>query len=136
MRIIGPDELVFGVDDLNACRTFLVDYGLDEETWEDGKGGTFVALDNTAITVRARNDSSLPKPLPSGSTLRQTIYGVEDASVLDEIEAELSTDREVTRDGNGAIALWVGDDAGTRRALYATHRAGPVAASGAVTVGR
>ncbi|MBV7380626.1 VOC family protein [Maritimibacter dapengensis] len=105
MRIIGPDELVFGVDDLNACRTFLVDYGLDEENWEDGKGGTFVALDNTAITVRARDDSSLPKPLPSGSTLRQTIYGVEDASVLDEIEAELSTDREVTRDGNGAIAL-------------------------------
>jgi hypothetical protein len=30
MRILGPDELIFGVDDLESCRTFLIDYGLSE----------------------------------------------------------------------------------------------------------
>ena len=41
MRIIGPDELIFGVDDMEACRAFLSDYGLQEKP-----GGTFEALDD------------------------------------------------------------------------------------------
>ncbi|MDN7868381.1 glyoxalase, partial [Burkholderia multivorans] len=28
MNIIGPDTLVFGVDDVSACRQYLLDYGL------------------------------------------------------------------------------------------------------------
>lgn len=119
MRIIGPDELVFGVDDLDACRAFLKDYGLAEADWS-AAGGAFTALDNTAITIRKRNDASLPKPLASGSTLRQTVYGVVDAASLDEIEAELGKDRKVARDGNGAIACL--DDLGFALKFQLTRR--------------
>lgn len=98
MRIIGPDELIFGVDDTDACKAFLKDYGLDE-----ADDGTFEALDKTAITIKAKDDPSLPPPLPTSTMLRQTIWGVEDEATLDEIEAELSKDRDVTRDGNGRI---------------------------------
>ena len=104
MRIIGPDEMVFGVDDLAASRQFLVDYGLDEESWDD-TGGTFTACDKTAITIRARDDARLPAPLASGSTLRQTVYGVEDAASLDEIEAEMQKDRVVVRAADGSITF-------------------------------
>ncbi len=31
MNILGPDYLVFGVDDLAGCRQFLLDYGLREQ---------------------------------------------------------------------------------------------------------
>jgi len=120
MRIIGPDELVFGVDDLEACRTFLTDYGLTEAGWSDA-GGTFVALDNTAITIRNRDDAGLPKQLASGNTLRQTVYGVEDAASIDAIEAELGKDREVIRDGNGAIVCE--DDLGFTLKFQVTRRA-------------
>ncbi|GAB4356848.1 MAG: VOC family protein [Oricola sp.] len=120
MRIIGPDELVFGVDDLAACRTFLVDYGLAEDSWSDDAGGTFIALDNTAITIRRRDDASLPPQLASGSTLRQTVYGVEDAAAVDAIEAELSKDRDVVRDGNGAIVCE--DDLGFALKFQVTRR--------------
>ncbi|MFV0386060.1 VOC family protein [Paracoccus sp. (in: a-proteobacteria)] len=119
MRIIGPDELVFGVDDLDACRQFLLDFGLAEESWSDA-GGTFVALDNTAITIRARDDASLPPQLASGNTLRLTVYGVVDAASIDEIEAELGKDRVVTRDGNGAIACQ--DDVGFALKFHVTRR--------------
>ncbi|MCB1388693.1 MAG: VOC family protein [Rhodobacteraceae bacterium] len=102
MRIIGPDELVFGVDDLAACRQFLTDYGLTELDWSDA-GGTFAALDNTAITVRARSDAGLPRQLASGNTLRLTVYGVEDRASLDEIAAEMEKDRTVTRNADGSI---------------------------------
>ena len=123
MRIIGPDEMVFGVDDLSACRTFLLDYGLDEQSWDEATGGTFTAIDNTAVTVRRRDDAALPAPLASGSTLRQTVYGVESAGVLDEIEAELSTDREVLRAEDGSITLV--DDCNMALKFQVTRRSFP-----------
>ena len=98
MRIVGPDELIFGVDNLDACTQFLRDYGLDETS-----DGRFEALDGTALTVRAKDDPSLPPPLPTSTLLRQTVWGVEDAATLDSIEAELSKDRPVTRDEAGRI---------------------------------
>lgn len=103
MRIIGPDEVVFGADNLDDCRRYLLDYGLDEKTWSPDTGGTFVALDNTGITVKKTDDPTLPGPLASGTSLRQTVYGVEDQASVDEIAAELSKDREVTRAEDGSI---------------------------------
>jgi len=119
MRIIGPDELVFGVDNPDACRAFLVDYGLTETEWSEA-GGHFEALDGTGFTIRRRDDAALPDPLPTGSMLRQTIWGVEDAATLDAIEAELSKDREVRRAGDGLLACK--DDAGFQIAFRVTKR--------------
>ena len=92
MNIIGPDALVFGVDDVAACRQYLIDYGLKE-----CGDGYFEALDGTGVTIRAKDDPSLPPAMPTASMLRETVYGVADAATLDAIEAELKKDREVSR---------------------------------------
>ena len=92
MNIIGPDALVFGVDDLPACRQYLLDYGLS-----DAGGDRFEALDGTAIVLRARDDATLPPAMSTASLLRETVYGVADAASLDAIETELRRDREVSR---------------------------------------
>jgi catechol 2,3-dioxygenase-like lactoylglutathione lyase family enzyme len=115
MRIIGPDELVFGVDNIEACESFLADYGLIG----DGDG-RFAALDNTAITVRNKQDPSLPSPLKTASMLRQTIWGVEDQATLDQIEAELSRDRPVAKSADGTLACR--DDGGFEIAFRETRR--------------
>ena len=115
MRIIGPDELVFGVDNLEACRTYLLDYGLDE-----AGENFFEALDGTGFTLRAKDDPSLPAPLPTATMLRQTVWGVEDEAALDEIEAELSKDREVTRHADGRISCK--DDMNFEIAFQVTRR--------------
>lgn len=115
MRIIGPDELVFGVDNIEDCAAFLADYGLT-----DAGNGRFEALDKTALTVRATDDPSLPAALGTGSLLRLTIWGVEDQATLDAIEAELSTDRAVTKDNSGT--LYTRDDAGFEIAFRITQR--------------
>jgi catechol 2,3-dioxygenase-like lactoylglutathione lyase family enzyme len=57
MNIIGPDALVFGVEDLPACRQYLLDYGL-----KDAGNDRFEALDGTAIVLRAKDDATLPPP--------------------------------------------------------------------------
>ncbi len=115
MRIIGPDELVFGVDNLNACKDFLRDYGLAEKD-----NGRFEALDGTAMTVREKDDASLPPPLPTATMLRQTIWGVEDQKTLDDIEAELSKDRTVGKAADGTLTCV--DDAGFQIAFRVSTR--------------
>ncbi|MEM9348936.1 MAG: VOC family protein [Pseudomonadota bacterium] len=102
MRIIGPDTLTFGVDDLNACHEFLVDYGL-EPLEKDRIGGYYEALDGTGIEICERDDPSLPAPLPTSTQLRLTTYGVEDQQTLDEIQEEMEKDREVTVNADGSI---------------------------------
>ncbi len=98
MNIIGPDEVVFGVDNVAACTAFLTDYGL-----KDVGGGRFEALDGTAVVVRRRDDPSLPPPLPTATMLRKSVYGVADEQTLVDIAAELEKDREVKRLNDGSL---------------------------------
>ncbi|MCO6187575.1 VOC family protein [Rhizobium sp. L1K21] len=105
MKIIGPDQVYFGVDDLNACRTFLTDYGLRENA-----PGYFEALDGTGCQILKRDDPSLPEALPTATLLRKTVYGCVDQNTVEEIAAELEKDREVKRLEDGSIEAK--DDAG------------------------
>jgi catechol 2,3-dioxygenase-like lactoylglutathione lyase family enzyme len=114
MNIIGPDALVFGVDDLAACRQYLADYGLN-----DVGDGRFEALDGTAVIVRAKDDPLLPPAMGTASMLRETVYGVADAATLEAIAAELSKDRPVVRDGGVVRAQ---DDLGFALAFQVTVR--------------
>ncbi|GAB3098149.1 glyoxalase [Aestuariicella hydrocarbonica] len=98
MNIIGPDTLIFGVDDIDSCTQYLLDYGL-----ESVGNGRFEALDGTGVEVKAKDDTSLPAPLETGSTLRKTIYGVADQATLDAIAEELKKDREVKQLDDGSI---------------------------------
>lgn len=98
MNIIGPDALVFGVDDLQACRQYLVDYGL-----ADAGDGRFEAVDGTAIILRHKDDADLPPGLGTASMLRKTIYGVADAATLRAIAEELGRDRAVKVFADGSL---------------------------------
>jgi catechol 2,3-dioxygenase-like lactoylglutathione lyase family enzyme len=115
MNIIGPDSLVFGVDDVEACEKCLTDYGLNLSG-----DGAFEALDGTSIVIRPRDDASLPVALQSDSMLRQTIYGVADEATLEAIAAELGKDREVTRLEDGSLACV--DDLGFALGFQVTVR--------------
>ncbi|MGJ7542448.1 VOC family protein [Variovorax sp. LT1R16] len=99
MNILGPDELIFGVEDLDACTRYLTDYGL-----EPVSEGRFEALDGTAVIVRHAEDASLARrTLQTANLLRKTVYGVADVVTLEAIAAELSTDREVRWLDDGSI---------------------------------
>ncbi|GAB3114378.1 glyoxalase [Aestuariicella hydrocarbonica] len=119
MKIIGPDSLVFGVDDVASCNQYLTDYGLIPKE-VSAEGGRFEALDGTNIEIRHKEDTSLPAPLPTGSTLRKTVYGVADEGVLEQIAAELGKDREVIRHADGSIEAL--DDMGFALGFQVTIR--------------
>ncbi len=108
-KITNLDQLVFGVDDVAASNEFLTAYGLRAiETSREG--GHFEATDGTGIVIRRRDDPGLPTVLPSGSMLRETVYGCADRATLDAIADEVAHDRPVTRDEGGAVSF--ADDSG------------------------
>jgi len=98
MNIIGPDALIFGVDDVAACEQYLTDYGL-----QPIGGGRFEALDGTAVVVARKDAPSLPPSLGTASMLRKTIYGCADLATVDAIATELLKDRDVKRAADGSI---------------------------------
>jgi catechol 2,3-dioxygenase-like lactoylglutathione lyase family enzyme len=102
MNIIGPDALVFGVDDVAACSQYLIDYGL-KPVDASPAGGRFEALDGTAIVLAHKDDAALPAPIGTASMLRKTIYGVLDQATLGAIAEELGRDREVRKLDDGSI---------------------------------
>jgi catechol 2,3-dioxygenase-like lactoylglutathione lyase family enzyme len=119
MNIIGPDCVVFGVEDLEGSKTYLADFGLTGVQVDDS-GWLFQALDGTGVLLRHRDDPKLPPALESGNMLRQQVYGVADAATLDQIEAEMSKDRRVTRLADGALEF--SDDLGFQMRFQVTIR--------------
>ena len=119
MNIIGPDSLVFGVDDVEACATYFTDYGLTP-----AGDGRFEALDGTSVVIRRKDDASLPAALETGSMLRKTIYGVADQSTLDAIADELGKDRDVRILADGSLECADGNGAHHYR-FSPSRRSGP-----------
>ncbi|MBB6253760.1 VOC family protein [Nitrospirillum iridis] len=115
MNIIGPDALVFGVDDVDACSQYLTDYGL-----KPTGDGRFEALDGTCVIIRAADDPTLPPAIGPAPSIREIVYGVGDAETLEAIAAELSKDREVRRGEGGSVHA--DDDSGFHLSFALTIR--------------
>ncbi|CAM3595742.1 Metapyrocatechase 2 [Pseudomonas reidholzensis] len=119
MNIIGPDYLVFGVDNVDDCVQYLIDYGLKLRE-QDQSGAFLEALDGTGVLVRVRHDPRLPAAMETANTLRETVYGVADEDTLQAIEAELRKDREVIRGEDGVLRAV--DDMGFALGFQITQR--------------
>jgi len=120
MQIIGPDKLVFGVDDVPACHEFLTAYGLEAQDYTPEKGGFFRSLDGTGLEIRRRDDPALPPALKTGNMLRLQVLGVVDEAALSAVEAELSKDRQVLRLADGSLRCQ--DDQGFELSFRVTTR--------------
>lgn len=119
MNIIGPDGLIFGVDNVADCCQYMTDYGLTPHN-VDTTGGIFTAVDGTFVEIRHKDDASLPAPLPTGASIRKTVYGVADQATLDALKAELSKDRSICENSNGSFDCV--DDSGFALAFQITCR--------------
>jgi len=102
MSIHRIEHVFYGVDNLQVCNKFFENWGLDKV--ENGTSGSvFRTLENQFISLRKRNDKSLPPTDEKNSTVREIIWGVKDRQELNDIASELSTDREVTLDEEGVV---------------------------------
>src|SRR5260221_410292 len=69
-----------------------------------GAGGAeFTAPSGQSIRIRSVQDAALPAAVETGSTLRETIWGVDHADSLEQFGADLARDREIKADSDGTL---------------------------------
>ena len=73
--IEGIDRITYGVEDLEACKRFFLDWGLNLVR-EDASGLDFESINGCEIFVRKTGDAALPPAVEAGPTLREVIWGV------------------------------------------------------------
>lgn len=89
MRVLGIDEITFGVVDLAASRQFFDDWGL-KLLREDTQTLVFETLNGCRVSVAQSGKPGLPAGVEPDPTLREVVWGVES-------EADLNAVREVLR---------------------------------------
>jgi hypothetical protein len=108
MAILGIEQLIYGVEDLEKASRFQEDWGL-ERINSGAHGADFRLQNNTTVHLRQAGDGALPPatirwlPHLTRSTLREAIWGVDSEKSLQAIGAELSRDREVKNDASGML---------------------------------
>ena len=109
MNIRGVDQVVLGVDEMDAAQRFLRDFGLTEIE-KGANGATFEALDGTNLVLRDAADRALPMAVGAATNAREIVWGVDSAEELQKIGAELSKDRQVSMGSDGVLRT--NDDTG------------------------
>ena len=109
MTILRIETVTYGVEDMAACIAFLENWGL--EKLEGGESGAcFRTRENQRIVLRPSDDPALPPTGEDGPTVREIVWGVDSPEGLSAVAAELSKDRDVRQDDDGA--LHTRDDSG------------------------
>src|ERR1700730_10868759 len=114
MSIVGLERLVYGVEDLALAGRFFTQWGLVLE------GDCFRAEDGTGVELRAAADPSLPPAVEPGSTVRETVWGVDSGAELDALARRIGEAVPVRRGGDGSVGFV--DPAGFGVSLVPTRR--------------
>lgn len=75
MSITGIDAITYGVEDLELCRRFFADWGLQL------RGDDFETLNGCEVKLRHKDDPALPPAMEPGSTLREVVWGTDGAQI-------------------------------------------------------
>jgi hypothetical protein len=102
MAIKRIESILFGAEDVAAGIKYFEDWGL-EAVERSKAGATFRTQENQTVLVRDAADASLTASPEGGSSLRETVWGVDSKAALDAIGAELAKDRQVSRDPDGTL---------------------------------
>ncbi|HEY1147289.1 MAG TPA: VOC family protein, partial [Pseudoduganella sp.] len=88
MDVLGIDEITYGADDLAACRKFFGDWGLQLKD-ESEAALVYETLNGCRVIVRRSDDPALPPAIEAGPTLREVVWGVSSAEVIERFTARL-----------------------------------------------
>jgi len=102
MKILGLQELRFGVSDIETPRLFLRDWNLEPIAGSNSEI-RYTTLDAAEIRLLPEDSQLLPPAVNSECKLREIIWAVDSQAELDKIAAELSSDRRLIQSADGTI---------------------------------
>lgn len=88
MDVLGIDEITYGADDLPLCKRFFSDWGM-ALMQESDQVLIFETQNGCRVVIKASESSDLPPAIESGPTLREVVWGVSSAEVLERFALRL-----------------------------------------------
>lgn len=93
MKITGIEKMEFGVEDLNASKRFMADFGLKHLPQDSTEDKTiFETLSGARVALYPKESAELPAAFESGSTLRRMTWGVESPENLEKLRQTLANE--------------------------------------------
>ena len=86
--ILGIEEITYGAPDVDTCRRFFTDWGLELVGEAPGRL-VFECLNGCRVVVADPAQHPLPPAIEEGPTLREVVWGVADAAALDAVAQQL-----------------------------------------------
>lgn len=100
MSIERIESVVYGVDDLDECTRFFVDFGLQLQ--ERAADRTLLTSQvGQRLVLKRMDDPTLPPAVEETPGIREVVWGVDSQESLDALIADLRRDREVVIDDDG-----------------------------------
>jgi catechol 2,3-dioxygenase-like lactoylglutathione lyase family enzyme len=143
MTITRVERVVYGVSDLDECTRFFEDFGL-ERVVDEAPGARFTTQTGQVVELRAADDPALAPAVEDKPTIREIVWGVDNAEALAELavalDAELADGEAHTVDETGfgvglavsAPRPWQGEVQGLNRTGAETRWNQPVQHPGRV----
>jgi catechol 2,3-dioxygenase-like lactoylglutathione lyase family enzyme len=88
MDVLGIDEIVYGVDDLQLCRSFFLDWGMTLAQ-EGDNVLIFETQNGCRVVVKPSQAADLPPAIETGPTLREVVWGVSTPEVLERFASRI-----------------------------------------------
>lgn len=90
MAVTGIDEITFGVKDLERCRQFMQDWGLNLlQAQEDTL--VFESLNGCKVIAALSGKPGLPAGIEADPTVREVVWSVDTPAALDAIRQNMKT---------------------------------------------
>jgi catechol 2,3-dioxygenase-like lactoylglutathione lyase family enzyme len=123
-EIVGLEEVVYGVEDMDLARRFFADWGLKERAATNAKL-VFEAVNGTRVVARPVDAPDLAPAIQAGSGVREIVWGVHKKTDLKKLADAVAKDRPVTKAKDGTIRFR--DPMGLTVGFAVTRRRNPVA---------
>lgn len=102
MAINGIESLIYGVEDLDRCTDFFIDFGLPLEHRSAGES-RFRLAEGSAVVIRPLPDARIAGSAIVGCGVQEVVLGVDSERHLHALTEDLARDRAVRHDPDGTV---------------------------------
>src|SRR5687768_11321260 len=107
--INGVETVIYGVEDVDLCVRYFVDFGLPLISHQPGTEALFELEEGSTVILRPLADAQVEGQRLEGYGVQQVVWGVPNRKYFDRLVAKLRAVTDVTIDADGTARFFDGD---------------------------
>ena len=104
--INGVETVIYGVEDVDLCVRYFVDFGLPLVEHEAGKSALYELEEGSSVVIRPLEDATVEGQKLVGFGVQQVVWGVPDQKTFDRVVKRLRNATEVKIEADGTATFF------------------------------